>query len=100
MARGTRRLYATFAGSKAAAAWARAEATKRGFGPDTTKTVQIVTDGAKAIGTAMEAEFPKAIFTLDVWHVVERLWAVGRHYHQEGSDELQEFVDELQGAAL
>ncbi len=90
-----KKLYATFAGSKAAAAWARAEATKRGFGPDTTKTVQIVTDGAKRLRTALEAKFPKAIFTLDIWHVVERLWKVGRHYHAEGSDELQEFVDEL-----
>jgi uncharacterized protein (DUF2147 family) len=90
-----KKLYATFAGSKAAAAWARAEATKRGFGPDTTKTVQIVMDGAKRLRTALEAKFPKAIFTLDIWHVVERLWTVGRHYHKEGSEELQEFVDEL-----
>lgn len=52
-------------------------------------------DGAKRLRTALEAEFPKAIFTLDVWHVVERLWAVGRHYHKEGSDGLEEFVDEL-----
>ena len=90
-----KKIYATFAGSKAAAAWARAEATKRGFEPDTTKTVQIVMDGAKRLRTALEEKFPKAIFTLDVWHVVERLWAVGRHYHQEGSDALAEFVDEL-----
>jgi len=92
-----KKIYGTFAGSKAAAAWARAEATKRGFGPDTKKTMQIVTDGAKRLRTALEAEFPKAIFTLDVWHVVERLWAVGRHYHKEGSDALAEFVDELKG---
>ena len=90
-----KKIYGTFAGSKAAAAWARAEASKRGFGPDATKTVQIVMDGAKRLRTALEAKFPKAIFTLDVWHVVERLWAVGRHYHQEGSDALAEFVDEL-----
>jgi hypothetical protein len=90
-----KKIYATFAGSKAAAAWARAEATKRGFGPDTQETVQIVMDGAKRLRTALEEEFPKAIFALDVWHVVERLWAVGRHYHKEGSDELEEFVDEL-----
>jgi hypothetical protein len=90
-----KKIYATFAGSKAAAAWARAEATKRGFGPDTPKTVQIVMDGAKRLRTALEEKFPQAIFTLDVWHVVERLWAVGRHYHKEGSDKLEEFVDEL-----
>jgi hypothetical protein len=90
-----KKIYATFAGSKAAAAWARAEATKRGFGPETTQTVQMIMDGAKRLRTALEAKFPKAIFTLDVWHVVERLWAVGRHYHKEGSDALTEFVDEL-----
>jgi len=90
-----KKLYATFAGSKAAAAWARAMATRRGFGPDTTKIVQIVMDGAKRLKDAFEPKFPKAIFTLDVWHVVERLWAVGRHYHKEGSKELQAYVDEL-----
>jgi hypothetical protein len=89
--------YATFAGRRAAAAWARAQATKRGFGPDTTKTVQIIMDGAKRLRTALEKEFPQAIFSLDIWHVVERLWAVGRHYHREGSDELEELVDELKG---
>ena len=90
-----KKLYATFAGSKAAAAWARAEATKRGFGPDTTKTVQILMDGAKRLKKAMQGEFPKAIFTLDVWHVVEKLWAVGRQYCKEGSDELAAWVEEL-----
>jgi hypothetical protein len=90
-----KKLYATFAGRRAAAAWARAEATKRGFGPDTTKTVQVLLDGATSLKKAMKREFPKAIFTLDVWHVVEKLWAVGRHYHKEGSDELAAWVEEL-----
>jgi hypothetical protein len=90
-----KKLYATFAGRQAAADWARAEATKRGFGPDTTKTVQVVSDGAKGLKDKMEGHFPKAIFTLDVWHVVERLWRVGRHYHSEGSEALESFVDDL-----
>ena len=90
-----KKLYATFARIKAAAAWARAEATKRGFGPDTTKTVQIVTDGAKKLKKAMHQQFPKAIFTLDVWHVVERLWKLGRHYHPEGSEALTAWVEDL-----
>ena len=38
-----KKLYATFAGRKAAAPWARREATKRGFGPETTK---LLLDGA------------------------------------------------------
>jgi hypothetical protein len=87
--------YATFRGRKAAANWARAEATRRGFGPDTTKTVQIVTDGALGLKSNLERLFPKAIFTLDVCHVVERLWALGLHYHKEGSEELKAWVEKL-----
>jgi hypothetical protein len=87
--------YGTFAGRKAAALWARAEATKRGFGPDTTKTVQIVLDGVESLKSDLEALFPKAIFTLDIWHVVERLWSLGRHYHKEGTEALKAWVDDL-----
>ena len=90
-----KKLYATFAGRKAAALWARAEATKRGFGPDTTKIVQIVVDGANGLKHQLEPLFPKAIFTLDVCHVVEKLWALGHHFHAEGSDELKAWVEDL-----
>ncbi len=88
-------MYATFAGRKAAAQWARAEATKRGFGPHTTKTVQIVVDGANGLRTNLEPLFPRAIFTLDVCHVVEKLWSLGRHFHAEGSEALRTWVEEL-----
>jgi hypothetical protein len=80
-----KKLYATFAGRKAAASWARAEATKRGFGPD----------GAKGLKHNLEPLFPKAIFTLDVCHVVEKLWALGHHFHAEGSEELKAWVEDL-----
>jgi len=90
-----KKLYATFAGRQAAAVWARREATKRGFGPETTKLVQIVLDGAKSLKARLEALFPKAIFTLDVCHVVEKLWWLGRHFHQEGSVALKEWVENL-----
>jgi Uncharacterised protein family (UPF0236) len=89
-----KKLYATFAGRQAAALWARAEATKRGFGPTTTKTVQIVLDGARGLKHQLEPLFPKAIFTLDVCHVIERLWTLGRHYHAEGSEGLKACVDD------
>jgi hypothetical protein len=84
---------ASFAGRKAAAAWARAEASKRGFGPETTKTVQIVIDGAKGLKQNLEPLFPKAILTLDVCHVVEKLWALGHHFHAEASAELKACVE-------
>jgi Uncharacterised protein family (UPF0236) len=90
-----KKLYATFAGRQAAAVWARREATKRGFGPETTKLVQIVLDGAKSLKARLEALFPKAIFTLDVCHVVEKLWWLGRHFHHEGSVALKEWVENL-----
>lgn len=90
-----KKLYATFAGRKAAALWARAEATKRGFGPNTTQTVQIVLDGAKGLKDNLEPLFPQAVYTLDVCHVVEKLWALGRHFHKEASAELNAWVEEL-----
>jgi hypothetical protein len=90
-----KKLYATFAGRKAAALWARAEASKRGFGPDTRQTVQIVMDGVSSLKEDLRQLFPAAIFTLDVCHVVERLWKLGRHFHAEGSAALTTWVDEL-----
>jgi hypothetical protein len=90
-----KKVWATFAGRKASALWARAEATKRGFGPETSKTVQIVLDGAKGLKHSLEPLFPKAIFTLDVCHVVEKLWEVGHHFHAEASAELKAWVEEL-----
>lgn len=39
--------------------------------------------------------FPKAILTLDVCHVVERLWSLGHHLHAEGSEALSAWVEEL-----
>jgi hypothetical protein len=90
-----KKVWASFAGRKAAALWARAEATKRGFGPDTTKTVQIVLDGAKSLKDYLEPLFPNALFTLDVCHVVEKLWSVGRRFHKEGSEELKAWVEDL-----
>ena len=90
-----KKVWASFAGRKAAARWARAEATKRGFGPGTTKTVQIVLDGALGLRDNLEPLFPEAIYTIDVCHVVEKLWTVGHHFHKEASAELKEWVEEL-----
>jgi Uncharacterised protein family (UPF0236) len=90
-----KKIWGTFAGRQAAATWARAEATKRGFGPTTTKTVQIVLDGCASLCQHLQQLFPQAIVTLDIWHVVERLWALGRVYYPEGSDDLKQWVDDL-----
>ncbi len=89
-----KRVWASFGKRKRAALWARAEATKRGFGPDTTKTVQIVVDGASGLRNNLAEAFPKAIITIDVHHVVEKLWELGHRFHKEGSDELKAQVEE------
>ncbi len=95
-----KKTWATFGGRKAAATWAREEATKRGFGPDTTKTVQVVVDGAKGLKGIMEPLFPKAIFTLDVCHVVERLWELGHRFHKEGRRGVERLGRGLEGVGL
>jgi hypothetical protein len=90
-----KKVWASFAGRKAAALWARAEATKRGFECGTAKTVQLVMDGAKGLRQNLEPLFPGAIVTLDVCHVVEKVWALGHRFHREGSAELTAWVEEL-----
>jgi len=90
----SKKIWATFAGRKAAAGWARAAATQRGFGPHTTQTVQIVRDGAKGLKQNLEPLFPHALFTLDVCHVLEKLGDLGHRFHAEGSEELQAQVAE------
>jgi hypothetical protein len=89
-----KKVWGSFGGRKGAAAWARAEATKRGFGPETTQTVQIVLDGASGLKDNLEPLFPQAIFTVDVCHVVEKLWDLGHRFHAEGSAELTAQVAE------
>jgi hypothetical protein len=89
-----KKVWASFGGRKAAALWARAEATKRGFGPDTGKTVQIVVDGASGLKNNLSEAFPKAILTVDICHVVEKLWELGHRFHREGSEALKTQVEE------
>jgi hypothetical protein len=92
-----KRVWGTFAGRKAAARWARAEATRRGFGPDTARTVQVLCDGAKGLVQNLRQLFAGAVFTLDVMHVVEKLWQLGHRFHAEGSAELVSWVEDLKG---
>ena len=52
-------------------------------------------DGAKGLKEKLEPLFPNAIITLDVCHVVEKLWELGHRFHKEGSEELKAWVEEL-----
>jgi hypothetical protein len=51
-------------------------------------------DGERALWDAQAAYFPEAVGVLDLFHVLERLWAVAHCFHKEGSDEAKEFVEQ------
>jgi hypothetical protein len=87
-------VYASFAPKKHAFAVAWREARKRGFDPDGDDVIQIVTDGDEDLARYAKLFFPGAIHTLDVIHVVEKLWEAGRCLFVEGSDELTAWVED------
>lgn len=75
--------------------WVRDQATRRGFGPDSGKLVQILMDGERCLRKHLQQLFPQAIFTLDLRHAQEHLWKAGRQFHKDGSLELAAWVKPL-----
>ena len=88
-----KRYYASFAPKRHAFEYARKEATRRGFPPGTKRTVQIVTDGDTDLACYAAELFPDALHTVDVAHVVEKLWDAGSSLHREGSTEHHAWVE-------
>jgi hypothetical protein len=88
-----KRYYASFAPKRHAVEIARREATKRGFPPGTKRVVQIVTDGDNDLARYVGELFPDAIHTIDVMHVIEKLWDAGSSVHREGSPECRAWVE-------
>jgi len=67
---------------------------KRGFGPKSGRVVQLVTDGDDDLARLGAEYLPHAEHTIDVYHVIEKLWnAVGALF-PEGSPEAKAWVDE------
>jgi hypothetical protein len=91
-----KKVYGTFGTRQAAMNWARDQATRRGFPPQTPKMVQIVVDGEKCLEQQLRQLFPGAILTLDIRHAQEKLWEVGRLFYREGTAELARWVEELE----
>lgn len=87
-----KRVWGTYAPRKYAFSWARAQATKRGFPPDTDKKVEIVIDGERCLYQGLKKLFKNAIFALDIMHLKEKLWDVGRTLYKEGSWGLEHWV--------
>jgi hypothetical protein len=90
-----KKVYGTFSSRRVALQWARAQATRRGFPEDTTKTIQIIVDGETCLEQQLRPLFPRAILTLDIRHAQERLWTVGRLLHAEGRPELALWAEPL-----
>lgn len=90
-----KKIWGRFGTRKEAMQWARDQATRRGFGPETDKLVQIVIDGERCLRKQLKKLFPDAIMTLDLRHAQERLWTMGRLFHKEGSPELAQWVEPL-----
>jgi hypothetical protein len=74
-------------------AWARRQATKRGFPPETGKRIHIVIDGEICLYEGMVKLFPHASFALDIRHLEEKIWKVGRTFYKKGSTELAQWVE-------
>jgi len=88
-----KKVYASYASKRHAFAIARREADKRGFTNDSNKAVQIVMDGDNNLDRYAQEFFPKAILTIDVFHVTEYLWQAGACLYKEGSDEQAAWVE-------
>lgn len=67
-----KRVWGSDAARKVMLAWARAQATKRGFAPDSDKRIHIVVDGEICLYEGLRKLFPQATFALDIRHVKER----------------------------
>jgi hypothetical protein len=75
-------------------AWARRQATKRGFPPGTDKRMHIVVDGETCLSDGLAVLWPQATFALDMRHVEERLWQVGRVLHGPDPNAVAHWVED------
>jgi hypothetical protein len=89
-----KKVWGSYAPRKVMFAWARRQATKRGFPTETNKRIHIAVDGEKCLRNGLSELFPKASFALDIRHLEEKIWKVGRTFHEEGSDELEKWVED------
>ncbi len=68
------------------------ELAARNLGHD--RPVICLMDGERALWDAQAVYFPEAVGVLDLFHVLERLWAVAHCFHKEGSGEAKVFVEQ------
>ncbi len=69
-----------------------AEAAARNSGHD--RPVVCLMDGERALWEMQREHFSDAVGILDLFHVLERLWAVAHCFHKEGSEGARQFVEQ------
>jgi hypothetical protein len=84
--------YVSFAPKEHAFQIARREADKRGFSSSSGRLIQLVTDGDLDLDCYARRYFPDALHTIDVMHVIEKIWKAGECLYQEGTKELERWV--------
>ena len=89
-----KQVWGSYAPRKVMLAWARRQATQRGFPPGTDKRIHIVVDGETCLYDGLVVLFPQATFALDIRHVEERLWKVGRVLHSSDPHTVTHWVEE------
>lgn len=95
-----KRFYASFVSKRHVLEYVRREATRRGFPPGTTKVVQVLTDGDNDLARYIAELFPNAVHTIDLAHVLEKLWEAGTQLYREGSNELRDWFHRRKSALL
>lgn len=89
-----KQVWGSYAPRKVMLAWARRQASKRGFPGDSPKRTHIVIDGELCLYKGLVKLFPKATFALDIRHLEEKIWEVGHAFHPSGSPELSAWVED------
>lgn len=89
-----KRVWGSYAPRKVMLAWAREQATRRGFPPATEKRIHLVVDGELCLYDGLSMLFPQATFALDIRHVEERLWKVGRVLYGPDAVRVESWVED------
>lgn len=87
-----KRLYASFTSYRKLFEWIRAEAEKRGYGTPKIRKLYFAADGAKVLWDLQKEYFPDAEVCEDWFHVVEKLWKVGKVLHRNNRKQVQAWV--------
>jgi hypothetical protein len=88
----SKRVWGSYAPRKVMLNWAKAEVERRGFSADSGE-VHVLSDGEIVLNQGLQKRFPNASMALDIRHVEEKIWSIGRLYYGEGSPELEEWVE-------